>query len=45
MKEKILFLFCYFLKHFNHAVNKVRYIRVQWMPPRFRISNNSIPKH
>ena len=43
MKEKILFLFCYFLKHFNHAVKKVRYIGVQWMPHR-AILSSWIPK-
>jgi PHD/YefM family antitoxin component YafN of YafNO toxin-antitoxin module len=44
-EEKILFLFCYFLLHFNHAVKKVRSVRLEWMPPHFLISSNSIPKH
>jgi len=41
-KEKRFF---YFLVRFHHAVKKVRYVGMQWMPPRFLIWINSIPKH
>jgi len=39
VKEKIFV----FLVRFHHAVKRVRYVRVQWMPPHRAI--NSIPKH
>ena len=43
--KKRFYLFCYFRRHFNHAVKKVRYICVQWMPPHRAILNNWIRKH